>query len=467
MPYPYGMYNAPTVGNGLGGLPRRAPSVPAIPSIRYDTEFLTLGSGNSTTSPSSISVPILMNGKGVQYFKNSTNKFRYTFDYSSAGITNEVTTGLTNVAITELPTLASSTQNASNNCVWSHQISDTQTLYKYVNTLPFLVTYTGTGDTSYTQPTVPSGYQFLSSGGESFILPNGNLAVFAYDSASGTTLSLIEYTTTFTQVRIFSLGSAAPTTNYGPPAKMSVRKTRYGYAIGLSMLYGPGNTVYSYAITVDANITRVISSQTKNLPTTATISNNVISIVCGEEGIIFVNATGSSNTVITVNSINFPISSTGIITTLGGSAALYNVNQSSSGAPQLFNNQVAGTLGVGMGCTKYADDSAPTLVSVDNAASQNNTGVILGAKTFSSASSTVEYVDASITPIINGYSNSDNGTLSTLYAGYINKATKSSWSTTWSFIGSANLAFDNNGFIYISAAQGGGTSPMLLRKVSR
>lgn len=465
MSYPYGMYNAPTIGNGLGGLPRKSTPIPTV-STRYDTEFLTLGTGSYIPSINAVSVPILMNGKGVQYYKTSSSKIRYTFDYSSAGIANELFTTVANTAISELPTLSTYTQNAVNNCVWSHQISDTQTLYKYVNILPFLVTYTGTGDTSYTQPTAPSGYQFLNNGGESFILPNGNLAVFAYDSASGTTLSLIEYTTTFTQVRIFSLGSAAPTTNYGFTAKMSVRKTSYGYAIGLSMLYGPGNTVYSYAITVDANITRVINSQTKNLPTTATISNNVISIVCGEEGIIFVNATGSSNTVITVNSINFPISSTGIITTLGGSAALYNV-QSSSGASQLFNNQVAGTLGVGMGCTKYADDTAPTLVSVDIAASQNNTGIILGAKTFSYSSSTVEYVDASFTPIINRYSNSDNGTLSTLYAGCVNKTIKSSWSSTWSTIGSANLAFDNNGFMFISYAYGGGSSPMLLRKVSR
>lgn len=43
MPYPYGMYNAPVVGNGLGGLPRRTTVVPASTTPTYPQITRPLG----------------------------------------------------------------------------------------------------------------------------------------------------------------------------------------------------------------------------------------------------------------------------------------------------------------------------------------------------------------------------------------------------------------------------------------
>lgn len=51
MPYPYGMYNAPVVGNGLGGLPRRA-TVTASASTTNPIVFTQLTSGSTSVSRS-------------------------------------------------------------------------------------------------------------------------------------------------------------------------------------------------------------------------------------------------------------------------------------------------------------------------------------------------------------------------------------------------------------------------------
>jgi len=446
MPYPYGMQNSPVVGNGLGGLPRRATATTAVAIPRYDLQFLNTFSVTSfPSSPSQLSIPILMNGRGLQYFKVSAGTvYRHDFNYSSAGIASGLTTALAGSDVVELP-LVSSNTNAINNCCWSHPVSSTQTLFKYTRKAPFLVTYSGTGDSSFTSPVGPSSIP-IASFADSFLLPNGNLAVFGYQSTS---LYLFEYTTTLTHVRTLVVGGI---TGLASAPKVSVRKTTYGYIVAAAHPDASTGTVMTcFVATLNKNCTAVIGTSTAVIQQSVSPSApSLISTICGEDGAMFLcrgTATGS---------LNFPVNSAGTIS----SVLTPQIFANSIITDQLARESLAGIMPDGINCTKFAESTAPSFFA---STGSGNTHIIYSSIRFVDAKS-VNYVDMDITPTISRYPTQES---STIWPAHINKTVKANWSDYASAINFTQLATDENGFVYFSDGGQFSQPSMLLRKVQR
>jgi len=446
MPYPYGMQNSPVVGNGLGGLPRRTTTT-AVANPRYDLQFLnTFSVSQFPSSPTQISIPILMNGRGLQYFKVSAGTvYRHDFNYSSAGIASGLTTALAGSDVVELP-LVSSNTTAVNNCCWSHPVSSTQTLFKYTRRAPFLVTYSGTGDSSFTSPVGPSSIP-IASIADSFLLPNGNLAVFGYQSTS---LYLFEYTTTLTHVRTLVVGGI---TGLASAPKVSVRKTTYGYIVGAA--HGDAGTstkMTCFVATLNKNCTTVIGTSTATIEqSTSPSAPSLTSTILGEDGAVFLCRGVASG------SLNFPVSSSGVISSIVTTQYYLFGNVSDAFA----RNTLAGMMPEGMGCTKFADSIAQAYFSTTG--SGNNT-MIYGGAHYTGPPNAVDYVDMDITPTISRYPTQDSATI---WPAHINKIVKATWSYYASNINYSQLATDENGFIYFSDGGQFSQPSMLLQKVQR
>jgi hypothetical protein len=447
MPYTYGMKGAPVVGNGLGGLPSRTTTTAAVAaSTKYDLQFLNSFSVSQLpNSPQQLSVPILMNGRGLQYFRNATpTVFRHDFNYSAAGISNGVTTSVAGAGVTQLP-LLNTTTNAINNCCWSHQVSSTQTLFKYTRKAPFLVTYTGTGDCSFTSPTGPGSIQ-INTLSDSFLLPNGNVAIVGQQSDN---LYLLEYTPTLTHVRTLSIGAIS---GMASAPRVAIRKTVYGYIVAASHPDASTSTVMTcFVATLNKDCTTVIGTRTAVIQQgISPATPSLISTICGEDGAMFLcrgTATGS---------LNFPVSSVGVISTvlatqLFGSAQITD---------QLARESLAGIMPEGVGCTKFAESTAPAFFT---SVGSGNRHIIYSSVRFNDAAS-ADYVDMDITPTISRYPTQES---STIWPGHINKTVKATWSNYASQMAQAQLATDENGFVYFSDGGSGAQPSVLLRKVYR
>lgn len=450
MPYPYGMYNAPTIGNGLGGLPRKAPSVPTIPSPRYNLQqvanFTTTSMPNSGLS---VSFPILMNGKGLQYFTNNSGPllYRNQFDYSAEGVTNQTSTFVASTSsISQLPT-APSGENAARNCVWSHQVSSTQMLFKYTNLRPFLVTWDGVTDSSYIFPPDPSGIS-VSNTSDAFILPNGNLAVFGQDNSSGGTIYLIEYTPSLTFVRSFNIANSGALSGY----RAAVRRTSYGYIVGI--MSTAANNAPCAAVTLNSNCTTVIASRTATLQLTTAAASTFQSIICGQEGVIFASVGG-----LLFGSINMPVSSTGAIATI--TTTQYYVGEGLPSGSNFIPNTFIGTMPTGMGCDKFATTTAPSFFVNSNSGTSTNKGLTFTSRGNASSGGIQAYIDIDVTPIIN--TNPIQGA-TIIYPAHTNTIAKATYFYQIDGPSGVNMATDANGFVWLNYA-GSSQSNNMFRRV--
>lgn len=153
MPYPYGMYNAPTIGNGLGGLPRKA-----IPAAVASIGVPQL---NRVGTPFNI-----VNGLNYQYptlrmvgTKNNICWFGMTYTYSSANYYELRRAVISGDSITSAPAVWSSTTTSYNFRYGASDVADDGTLYVFGddNTQATLTKYDESGRTVISTTIATSG----------------------------------------------------------------------------------------------------------------------------------------------------------------------------------------------------------------------------------------------------------------------------------------------------------------------
>lgn len=463
MPYTYGTQNAPAVGNGLGGLPRRSTAAAAAAvSSRYDFQELTKYTVAALPSNTvQASTPILMNGKGLFYFSRSdtSETYRHTFDYSAAGVTNATSTVVAsgNTNITQLPVTTTATNYGNKSYLWSHKVSATQTLFKYTNTVPFLVTWDGVNNSSFAYPdTTPAGFAGnISLTSDSFLLPNGNFVVFGHIGT--TTIRLAEYTPSLTFVRTLDIGSITGLASGQFTA--AVRKTQYGYVVAVTH-QSDSNGGRSMVVTLNASCTAVISSRQNFIQNPAVATQGAsVSIICGEEGVVIVWGIG------TYNAVNIPISSEGIIGT--SNATQYSdsgqpaVGQSVNVIPVLTS--LAGFTPSFTGCTKFADSTAPTLVATGTTTNSNRSFVFSARSNSNTSNETTALKDVQYAPVFNSSPVSGR---TGVWSADVTKTVNAIY-TMQEGVDGQNLAADDDGFFYISQQYNFAPQARLLRRVYR
>lgn len=454
---PLGMPSRGNLGNPLG----RAQTVAAAPArtSRYDVRFIA--NVSITALPSSatqLSPTIMFNGKAIAYFSESASPalYRHTFDYSAAGVTNNVSTYVDATStVSQLPAIPTPMNSANANCQWTHTVSGTQMLCKYSQLRPFLVTWNGTGDSSFAYPTATGAVTGLMTDADAFLLPNGNLGLFGRDSSTG--VFLCEYTPTLTHVRNFSLGTMTGLT--GGIYQARIRRTSYGYVVGL-MHNQDGTGVRCMAITLNRDCTTVIASRLMYMSAgTFTTTPEMWSIIAGEDGIIFINRLNGGTQF---GCLNVPVYSDGSIANI--LTPQYADNSQSSLTSQVLSSFV-GRHPVSGGCTKFADALAPSFFCSATSYSLNR-GLVMVGKSFSSDGNSLGYVDMQLEPIINSEPTNENATI---WAADVNRTVNAAYGIAHSQNAyGVNLNMDENGFIYLSNGSGsGGPSARLLRRVSR
>lgn len=453
MPYPYGMYNAPVLGNGLGGLPRRATTATATTTPRkYDVQFLA--NLNVTSMPANAtdtSIPILMNGKGLQYFANASSAFyRNVFDYSSSGIGTNTSTNTGGSSMTQLPAVSAGT-NAQRNCVWSQPVGS-QMLFKYNTLKPFLVTWDGTNDSSYVYPTNPSDIA-VSANADAFLLPNGNLITLGNRVSFPSEIQLIEYTPALVFVRSLYLGNLTNLVSGNP--YISARKTSYGYIIAATTV-DSGTRADCLVVTLNNTCTTIIDTRSANIKSDTPSTSNIVSTICGQDGVMFFSQ--YTNTII--GSVNVPVSSTGTISTITA-AQSYSSSQAVASGSAFSLNYISGGIPGMAGCNKYADAIAPAFYVAGNTG--GNRSIVLSASSSGSSTTIVNYVDADIYPTVNPNLNADGVTV---YSGELNRVVYGSFSVHASVLQGVNMAYDDNGFIFINSSTNT-TNGKLLKRVYR
>lgn len=240
MTYPYGTKGAPVVGNGLGGLPRRAVATAAsaaVVSRRYDLSLIANGPTSFPTfQTNQRSVAIMLGGKIYKYYRTdfSPQVFRWSADYSATGYSNVTNTSTEPTSITQLPTVANPLEG---NYCWSIEYSPTSGLFCYTNNRPFLVTVSG-ADTSYSFVNAPNSGTYENGGATwssmtffsntAIISKNGQILMVGRDSSNR--LALLR----FDRQTLAFLGATTQATNAFVNANGSAQifTTSYGYLVG-------------------------------------------------------------------------------------------------------------------------------------------------------------------------------------------------------------------------------------------
>jgi hypothetical protein len=450
-------------GNALA-LPRATTGADAVvANPRYDIQFVQTVSIPSFANSNTISVPILLGGKAIQYFKRGDNGYiyRHTFDYAASGVTNSTATLISTgagTAISQLPQVPNQSFNSNSNYLWSHSVSSTQTLFKYSALKPFLVTWDGVNDSSYVFPTDPSGIT-LSPNTDAFLLENGNLIVFGMSSSSNQQVFLAEYTSGLTFVRSMYLGNIADLSAGATTFNASVKKTSYGYVVGVTHVNGTIGA-RCMVFTLNKTCTSVIASRAVRLRTATLTTSLLVATVCGEEGVIFVSL-GQGGGVL--GSVNVPVLS-------GGTIPIVLAEQYYGGAQSL----TAGTLWPhtalsgsikGQGCTKYADTNAMAFFQGTSSSSDNPAGVLLANS--ASSSNYASIVDADLSPALNVYGTTESATI---FPADVNRTIRGIYAYFQSSanFSTVNMAASEDGFMYTTyASNSAGYVANLFRKVSR
>lgn len=322
MTYPYGTKGAPLVGNGLGGLPRRAVAAAAAEEVaasnRYDLELISnTPTSFPTYSTNTRSVAIMLGGKIYKYYKTdfTPEVYRWKADYSSAGYSNVSNTNLGTTSLTQLPTVA---LLVANYC-WSIEYSSTSGLFCYTSIPPFKVTVSG-DNTSYVSVAAPASGTYENGGTWSSMQFPHNAAIISKDGKllmvgrdNNDYIALLRYdpeTLTFLGATKQSVNAFSSTVNY---ASIQIFTTDYGYLVGCSFATGTNGwlTLTNFSdsflpvdhrrITISDASESILAYGVTVGPEGAFASFGISGGIRGAVATIYASPTGSLNAVSSVN----------------------------------------------------------------------------------------------------------------------------------------------------------------------
>lgn len=324
--YPYGMYGAPAVGNGLGGLPRRSTTVTAVATTgarKYELQQIAQSTYTWGTTATTMTPVIMMRGKLIKYVLEAGTIKKWICDYSESGLGTPVVTSLGTTTWTTGMLPQSNNFGKMNYC-WSKPISTSQTLFCYTGVLPFIATFDGVSTTSYVTPTAPSSGTYVNTTNSwsamtlnpqtAIIGKNGNVLMLGYDSTNQW-YALLEFSSTdlsFVKAAWTGISGVAGTAMYLP----RIRTTSFGYVIAIhSNLAGVSYTKYLYAATLADDYTRISTRSAEVYEPNQVDTCNVISNMIGSQSIMSVFYAGSlaSNATGLRQLVVMDYSSTGIL----------------------------------------------------------------------------------------------------------------------------------------------------------
>jgi len=343
------MQNSPVVGNGLGGLPRRATAAAAVSTTgarRYTLQTIATSTSSIGTAyqPSNMSPVIMNNGIITRFYQSSVDSDirKWTCSYSASGLgtASDTSLGTTTWGNTMLP----SGQAKFMNFCWKKNISSTLNLYYYTgNIRPFWV------DTSFATPVyyVPNAtstgtyingdgtYSSMTLSNQTAIIgKNGNLLILGVTADTGR-IAILEFNSADTsQVRVAWTGVSGG--NNGAFTLGRIRTHSFGYSI--LIVHNTANANYEINMklaTMTDNLGRIASRTYQTYEPNATASARGITCALGDTSAFALLVSGSTATSMYQKRAIMNISSTGALSgNTGGDTML---NQQFNGAQLLFN----------------------------------------------------------------------------------------------------------------------------------
>lgn len=340
MPYPYGMQNAPVVGNGLGGLPRRTTTsaVAATTGSRpYRLEQIAQSTFSHGTvyQPSTMTPVIMNNGVITRFYQSASDqdirKWTCTYSASGLGTATDTSLGTTTWDNTMLPQI---NNGKFINFCWKKSISPTYNLYYYSgNILPFWVdssfatpvhyvptpTSTGTyinGDGSYTSMTLFKGTAIIAK--------NGNLLILGVSSATAR-IAILEFNSSDTsQVRVAWTGLTGGTS--GAIILGRIRTHSFGYSILITNNTAGSSTEQNMKLaTMTNDLARIATRTAQTTEPNGTASARSATCMISDTSAYAMFVSGSTTSSIYAKRMVMGISSTGALSGDTGSLIMPNI----------------------------------------------------------------------------------------------------------------------------------------------
>lgn len=340
MPYPYGMQNSPVVGNGLGGLPRRATATTATAATgarpyRLEQIASSTFSHGTVYQPSTMTPVIMNNGVITRFYQSASDsdirKWTCTYSASGLGTATDTSLGTTTWDNTMLPAI---NNGKFLNFCWKKVISPTLSLYYYSgNILPFWVdtqyatpvhyvptaTSTGTyinGDGSYTSMTLFKGTAIIGK--------NGNLLILGV-SSSTQRVAILEFNSADTsQVRVAWTGLTGGTN--GAITLGRIRTHSFGYSILVTHASAGSATEQNMKLaTMTNDLARITTRSAQTTEPNGTGNPRASTLVIGETSAYVLFSFGSVASTIYTKRMVMGISSTGALSGDSGSNTMPNI----------------------------------------------------------------------------------------------------------------------------------------------
>ena len=334
MPYAYGMQNAPAVGNGLGGLPRRAVATAAATTgaRKYELQQIAQSTYTWGSTATTMTPVIMMRGKLIKFVLEGTIK-KWICDYSESGLGTPVVTNTGITTWSAASMLPQSNNRGKMNFCWSKPISESQTLFCYTGVSPFIATFDGVSNVSYVSPTAPSSGTYVNTTvswssmtlnpNTAIIGKNGNVLMIGYD-VTNAYYALLEYSSTdlsFVRAAWTGISSVPGAAMYHP----RIRTTAFGYVVAVhSNLTGTSVFKSLHAATLSNDYTRISNRSVEVYEPNQVDLCNVISSMIGSQSIMSVFYAGAQ-TNTSVGYRYFAImdySSTGVLSGDSGSTPM-------------------------------------------------------------------------------------------------------------------------------------------------
>ena len=350
MPYAYGMQNAPAVGNGLGGLPRRTTAVAAAATTgarRYTLQTIATSTFSHGTvyQPTTMTPVIMNNGIITRFYQSSVDSDirKWTCSYSASGLgtATDVSMGTTLWGSTMLP---QSNAGKFINFCWKKNISPTLNLYYYTGLIkPFWVdtqyatpvhyvptaTSTGTyinGDGSYTSMTLSNQTAIIGK--------NGNLLMLGVSSATQR-IAILEFNSADTsQVRVAWTGLTGG--NSGSFNLGRIRTHSFGYSILVThATVGASYEQNMKLATMTDDLARITTRSVTTAEPNFVASARAVTCAIGDTSAFALFVSGSTAASMFQKRLIMNISSTGTLSGDTGSTTM--VNQQFNGGQLLFS----------------------------------------------------------------------------------------------------------------------------------
>lgn len=338
MPYPYGMQNAPVVGNGLGGLPRRTTTVPATSNAGRRYTLQTIATSNysfGTSFQPSIMSPVIMNNGVITrfYLDNNLNQIhKWTCTYSSAGLGTATDTNL-NTATWDNTMLPQGGSPKFINFCWKKTISPTYNLYFYTGPiLPFWVDssfatpvyYYPTATSTGTYINGDGAYSGMSINSRSAIIgKNGNLLVLGTEPTNSQ-LAILEFNVNDTsQVRVAWTGLTVGAS--GALSATKIRTHSFGYSIAVMHPTAGGATEANFKLaTMTNDLARIATRSAQTYEPATTGNPRYVTIELGDTSAFGLFSFGNDARTIYTKRMIMNISSTGALSGDSGGNTMPN-----------------------------------------------------------------------------------------------------------------------------------------------